>query len=230
MSSMIKNKLARYNKTELVDKLLKSILSQQESKKDSDNIISKLEDKIKKLEKENKILRANSIEVLTDEELMKEILKLLATGKSPRRVYEILNENRGLSVSMGEIDSVNDSLDNLSEETKAFFNEQKRLYFDNLSFDKENILLGDIQLVERMISSSIRALENMDRIIDEEGEDFNFEDYRKLQDHISKLIKNKSTILKSITGGNGDEDESEDFDIGYVEEESTELDLEIIEE
>ena len=225
--STIKNKLNRYSKTELVEKLLKNILSSQEQKKDSDSIISKLEDKVKKIEKELKVLRAMSIETLTDEETMKEVLKLKATGKSTNRIYEVLADNRGINISLSEVRSICENIDDMSEELKSFYNLQKKIYFENLSFDKENILLEDIQTVNGMIDSSRKVLENMEDEVD--SEDFSFDDYRKLQDHISKLIKNKNDILKVITGG-GDPDDTEEFEIKYAAEESEELDIEIVNE
>lgn len=223
-----KKKLERYTKTELIDRVFKNILSSQEAKKDSDSIIRKLEEKIKRLDRELKELRANSVEKLTEKEMLEEVLKLKATGKGSMRIYEILNDSRGLDVSLLEVRSICDNIDDLSEETKSFYNNQKKLYFDNLEFNKGNTLMGDMLTLEGMIDSARRVLETLDTNMDEE--DFDYDRYRKQQDQISKLIKDKNNLLKSITGKGDEDDESEDFDIGYVEETEEELDLEIIED
>ena len=221
MSSKLGGQLKRYSKDELIDRLLKNTLSMQELKKDTDITINGLKEKINNLESEMKALRASSIERLTDAEMLKEVLKLRATGKSPVRIFEWINDTMGLDIELLEVRAICDSIGDLSEEMKGFFNDQKKLYFSNIKFSKETSLAEDVQTFEVMIESAKRALESMDYNMD--SEEFEYGSYSNLQNHLSKLIKDKNTILKSITGESGNGSDGDDLDIGFVEEDSEEL-------
>ena len=143
------------------------MLQYQNKVKECENLKLNYEKKIAELNEELRKLQKKNISLgVNNDEKVKHIIRLSATGFNIKNIYDIMTEQLAIDIDVDEIKIVVDTIDNLPEGLYRYYLQCKKEFKDKTIMDKNffsSVIYKKYQLLENAVSVQLqRAQDNYD--------------------------------------------------------------------